>query len=69
MGTGYKGRVGVYEIMVMNDELRKLTAQSADSVTLYDAAKRGGFSPMLNDAGDKLSQGITTESEILRVLR
>jgi general secretion pathway protein E len=69
MGTGYKGRVGVYEIMVMNDELRKLTAQSADSVTLYDAAKRGGFSPMLDDASDKLARGITTESEISRVLR
>jgi len=66
MGTGYKGRVGVYEIMVMNDELRKLTAQSVDSVTLNEAAKRGGFSPMIDDASDKLARGITTESEISR---
>ena len=38
-GTRFKGRVGVYEIMSMTDELRRLTAQHADSVALYEAAR------------------------------
>ncbi|MCH8271481.1 MAG: hypothetical protein IH985_09775, partial [Planctomycetes bacterium] len=68
-GTGFKGRVGVYEIMSMTDELRRLTAQKADSATLYAAARRSGFRSMREDAVEKLAAGITTEAEISRVLR
>ncbi|MCH7961439.1 MAG: type II/IV secretion system protein [Planctomycetes bacterium] len=68
-GTGFKGRVGVYEIMTMTDELRRLTAQKADSATLYEAARRSGFRSMREDAVEKLAAGITTQAEISRVLR
>jgi general secretion pathway protein E len=67
-GTGYKGRLAVYEIMVMNDELRQLTASRADAVALYDAAKRADFSPMREDALLKVKLGLTDEAEVYRVL-
>jgi len=68
LGTGYKGRVAVYEIMMMTEELRKLTAQNADSISLADAARRGGFKPMIEDAKIKAEAGLTKEEEIKRVL-
>ena len=67
-GTGYKGRLAVYEIMTMNDDLRRLTATRADAVTLYDTAKRSGFMPMREDALVKVKLGLTDEAEVYRVL-
>jgi type II secretory ATPase GspE/PulE/Tfp pilus assembly ATPase PilB-like protein len=68
LGTGSKGRLGVYELMTMNDELRRLTAQNADAVTLYQTACEHGYKPMLDDARDKMNMGLTTEDEIKRIL-
>lgn len=67
-GQQYKGRMGVYELMRMNDELRTLTAQRADGVLLMEAAKRAGFKPMIEDAKMKAAKGMTDEAEIKRVL-
>src|SRR5690606_30901209 len=67
-GTGYRGRVAVYEIMTMTDELRRLTAQNADAITLGDAARQGGFQTMHEDARRKVEAGLTTVEEIKRVL-
>jgi len=67
-GSGYRGRVAVYELMTMDDELRRLTSQSADAVALMDAAKRGGFQTMHVDAEAKARMGLTTMDEIRRVL-
>ncbi len=67
-GTGYRGRLAVYEIMTMNDELRRLTESRADAVTLYEAAVRAGFRPMREDAMRKVREGLTTEAEVFRVL-
>jgi general secretion pathway protein E len=67
-GTGYKGRLAVYEIMTMNDELRRLTGQNVDSVTLKDAAVASGFMGMHEDARIKAEAGLTTVEEIKRVL-
>ncbi len=67
-GSGYRGRVAVYEIMSMNDELRRLTAQRADGVTLYQSAVDGGFHPMREDAAEKVAQGLTDQAEVYRVL-
>jgi len=67
-GTGYKGRLAVYEIMLMTDELRKMTGERADAVRLYDAAKRDGFQPMREDALGKVRLGLTDEAEVYRVL-
>jgi len=67
-GTGYKGRLAVYEIMTMDDELRVLTASRADAVALYESAKRKGFKPMREDAMHKIRLGMTDETEVFRVL-
>ncbi|MEI7657558.1 MAG: GspE/PulE family protein [Phycisphaerae bacterium] len=67
-GTGYKGRLAVYEIMTMDDELRVLTASRADAVTLYEKARERGFKPMRDDAMEKVRLGLTDEAEVFRVL-
>jgi general secretion pathway protein E len=68
LGTGYFGRIAVYEIMVMTDGLRRLTAQGADAVTLAEAARADGMRTMIDDARDKIAMGLTDEREIARVL-
>ncbi|MCR9075936.1 MAG: GspE/PulE family protein [bacterium] len=67
-GTGYKGRLAVHELMLMNDQLRQLTASRADGVTLYEAAVDSGFAPMKVDALEKVKDGLTDEAEVFRVL-
>ena len=67
-GSTYKGRLAVYELMVMNDELRRLTIARADGVSLREAAIAGGYRPMREDAMEKAAKGLTDEAEIFRVL-
>jgi len=67
-GAGYKGRLAVYEIMRMTDDLRRLTGQRADGVTLLAAAEDGGFKSMRHDAEAKVEQGLTDQAEVYRVL-
>ncbi|CAN0569811.1 unnamed protein product, partial [Laminaria digitata] len=67
-GTGYKGRLAAHELMLMTDQLRQLTAQRADGVTLYEAAVDSGFQPMKVDAMEKVKLGLTDEAEVFRVL-
>ncbi|MBX3363749.1 MAG: type II/IV secretion system protein [Phycisphaeraceae bacterium] len=68
LGLGYRGRLAVYEILTMNDELRRLTATMADGVTLRQAAIDGGFKTMRDDAMEKVRAGLTDEAEVFRVL-
>jgi general secretion pathway protein E len=68
LGTGYFGRIAVYEIMVMTDDLRRLTSAGEDAVVIAEAARRGGMKTMIDDAMDKVRLGLTTEAEIRRVL-
>lgn len=68
LGAGYFGRVAVYEIMVMTDNLRRLTSQGADAVTLAETARKDGMRTMIDDAREKIALGLTDEREIIRVL-
>ncbi|MCW5764900.1 MAG: type II/IV secretion system protein [Phycisphaeraceae bacterium] len=68
LGTGFYGRQGVFEVMRMNDTLRRLTAQQADAVTIAEAARASGMKSMIDDAREKVAKGLTTEAEIIRVL-
>jgi general secretion pathway protein E len=68
-GTGFYGRIGVFEIMRMTDELRTLTIQNTDAVTLAQAARASGMRTMMDDAHEKIALGMTTEAEAIRVLR
>ena len=64
--TGYKGRVGLFELMILNNELRELIMQSASTDELREAARRGGM-VTLRDAGMKdCFEGTTTAEEVIR---
>jgi len=64
--TGYKGRVGLFELMILNNELRELIMQNASTDDLREAARRGGM-VTLRDAGMKACfEGTTTAEEVIR---
>ncbi len=65
--TGYKGRIGVFELMPMDRELRYLIAQSADEQQLEDAAISGGMISLSLNGREKVIQGITSIEEVARV--
>jgi general secretion pathway protein E len=66
-GTGYRGRNGVFEILEMADEVRKLIGPQTDSHTIDTAAMKGGMTTMLEDAVGKCRAGLTTVPEVFRV--
>lgn len=63
---GYKGRVGVYEVMFMNDEIRELAHRREDSVVIQEAAVRNGMKILRQAAIIKAMVGLTSVSEALR---
>ncbi len=65
--TGYFGRTGIYEILKIDDVMRELIENKADSVTLRDKAIENGMVTLKQAALSKLERGITTFEEILRV--
>ncbi|MFN7428960.1 MAG: GspE/PulE family protein [bacterium] len=68
LGTGFYGRVGVFEVMKMTDHLRQLTASNADAMKLMHAARAEGFRTMMDDGLEKVAKGLTTAAELDRVL-
>ncbi len=64
--TGFIGRVGIYELMLMNDELRKLTVGKADAGQIRKKALEAGMRSLRDDGWLKVRQGLTTVSEVLR---
>ena len=67
-GTGYKGRVGVYELMTVNDELRDVILRKGNAMELQQVALRNGMRTLRDDAMEKILLGLTTLEESLRVL-
>jgi general secretion pathway protein E len=68
-GTGYRGRTGVYELMVMDDALREAIVRRAPRSELRELARRGGMRPMRADAWERVKEGVTTVEEVLRVVQ
>ncbi|MCP5119791.1 MAG: type II secretion system ATPase GspE [bacterium] len=66
-GGGYKGRVGIFELMELNDEIRKMIIGNADAADITAAAKRNGMRSLREDGWMKVRQGTTTADEVLRV--
>jgi len=64
---GYRGRIGLYEVMVMSEEIRSLTLQRASSDQLGAAAVREGMRRLREDGLDKVKHGLTSVAEIARV--
>ncbi len=65
--TGYKGRVGIYEILLMSPELRKLVNPTADIAPIRDQAAREGMRPLRISGAMKVAAGLTTLEEVVKV--
>ncbi len=65
--TGYKGRVGIYEIMPMSVEIKKLVANGAELGKLREQAMREGMKPLRIAGAKKVAAGLTTIAEIIKV--
>jgi type IV pilus assembly protein PilB len=65
-GTGYKGRVALYEVMKMNDELRELVLNGASTAELKREAMRHGMKSLRQAGITKLKEGTTTIEEVVR---
>jgi type IV pilus assembly protein PilB len=64
--SGYKGRLGLFELLIMNDDLRDLVMRNASTNELRDLARKGGM-VTLRDAGmDSVFAGLTTAEEVIR---
>lgn len=66
--TGYKGRVGLYEVMPMSDEIQRLTVQEASATAIMEVAKREGILTMKEDGFYKVKMGLTSIEEVMRVV-
>lgn len=66
--SGYKGRVGIYEILEIDDEIREAIVRRADASEIRKIAIKNGMTSMLEDGFQKASEGATTIEEILRVV-
>ncbi|MCA9400304.1 MAG: Flp pilus assembly complex ATPase component TadA [Candidatus Omnitrophica bacterium] len=65
--TGYSGREGIYEFLLMNDEIRQLVMERATSGKVKDAAVRAGMKTLRQSGWEKVLRGLTTPEEIIRV--
>ena len=66
-GTGYISRMGIFEMMQLNDEIRGLIMENADASVLTEAARRGGMRNLREDGWQKVRDGVTTVEEVMRV--
>jgi general secretion pathway protein E len=67
--TGYRGRTGIYELLTVDEQLRKLIHDAASEHEIADAAIRGGMMPLREDGFRWVADGVTSMEEVLRVTR
>jgi general secretion pathway protein E len=68
-GTGFFGRIGINEVLVISDAVRQQILQRAEASALQRAALEAGMRPMFQDGIAKVVEGVTTVEEVLRVTR
>ncbi len=68
-GTGYSGRIGIFEILAVSTAIQKLINDKADSMVLAKKAVEEGMTTMIEDGLDKVQRGLTTIDEILRATK
>ena len=66
--TGYKGRIGIYEVMKISDRIRRMIAQRAGEDSIREVAQSTGMLALGDDALAKVKAGVTTAEELLRVV-
>jgi type IV pilus assembly protein PilB len=65
--TGYRGRKGIFEMILMNSELRDLAFNRAPTMKLRAAARASGMATLLEDGKKKILAGVTTPEDLLRI--
>jgi type II secretory ATPase GspE/PulE/Tfp pilus assembly ATPase PilB-like protein len=68
LGSGYRGRVGIYEVMVVDDAIREAMLERCSAANIKKMAIERGMSTMVEDGFKKALAGITTPEEVLRVI-
>lgn len=63
-GRGYKGRIGIFELMVIDDKIRDCINADSDASTIAEVAMKSGMKPLREDGMNKVEQGITTKAEV-----
>ena len=66
-GTGYKGRIGIFEIFVVTEEIKKLILEGTSENELKKTAVRLGMKTLLQSGLEKVDKGVTTIEEVLKV--
>ena len=67
LDTGYQGRTGIYELLIVDDAVRQLIMENVDSNTIKKHAIRGGMTTLRDDGAWKVMRGQTSIAEVLRV--
>jgi general secretion pathway protein E len=65
--TGYLGRTGIFELLVVDDAVRRLILQNADPGDIRELGRKHGMRILLEDGARKVMAGVTTLSEVLKV--
>ena len=65
--TGFRGRAGIYELLVVDDTIRQLILTKATSQIIRESARKKGMTTLREDGWKKVAKGITTVEEVLRV--
>ena len=66
-GMGYRGRIGLYEVMMLSEEIRSLALERAPADAIATVAVREGMRRLREDGLDKVKSGLTSMAEISRV--
>ena len=69
MHTGFRGRTAIFEIMVVDDDIKRLVLKTSDANQINEQAVKQGMITLQQDGIHKVLAGITTTEEVLRVTR
>jgi type IV pilus assembly protein PilB len=67
--TGYEGRVGIFEVLLIDEEVREAILERKDAETIQKLAIKNGLATMMKDGLEKIKQGVTTVEEVARVTK
>ena len=65
--TGYRGRTGIYEVLIIDEAVRGTVSKPPDTAAMLDAARRSGMKTMLADGLEKAARGVTSIEEVCRI--
>jgi general secretion pathway protein E len=65
--TGYRGRTGIFELLVLDEEIRRLIGAKADSASIRQAAMAKGMVTLKDEGAEKVFHGVTTTEELMRI--